>query len=483
MKTQMQSLLLVLACASLPVMTAAAQTFTTLHSFNSTNDGAYAAAGLIISGNTLYGTTYQGDTNGTVFAVNADGTGFTTLHNFSATVYDGSANTNSDGADPKGGLILSGSTLYGTANGGGTTGNGTVFAVNTDGTGFTTVHNFTGVSGGNSPFAGLILSGSTLYGTVYGGGTYGFGAVFAVNTDGSDFTILHSFNSTNDGAYPVAGLVLSGNTLYGTVDQYGPNDGGTVFAVNTNGSDFTVLCSLYYNGVNGANPVSGLIISSNILYGTLSAGGTSGNGTVFAVSTNGTDFTTLHNFSADSYNGSTFTNNDGANPKAGLILSGNTLYGTATYGGPNGNGTVFVINTNGTGFTNLYSFVALPSGESGPGSPPPPPQTNSSGAYPYAGLILSGSTLYGTAYGGGNSADGTVFSFALLPPPPPSLNIVPVTGNNQSVIYWPGSGNYVLQSTTNLVSPNWVTATDAVPVNAFTVSNTLPARYFRLQSP
>ena len=60
------------------------------------------------------------------------------------------------------------------------------------------------------------------------------------------------------------------------------------------------------------------------------SGGSSGNGTVFAVNTDGTGFTNLHSFTAASTNGLIpSTNSDGANPEAGLILSGNTLYGTA----------------------------------------------------------------------------------------------------------------------------------------------------------
>src|ERR1035437_10288545 len=78
-------------------------------------------------------------------------------------------------------------------------------------------------------------------------------------------------------------------------------------------------------------------------------------------------FTTLHSFTL--LNNS--TKSDGANPFAGLILSGNTLYGTAQYGGSSGQGTVFKVNTNGTGFTNLYSFTG-----------------GSDGSTPYAGLIL-----------------------------------------------------------------------------------------------
>src|SRR5438132_13817140 len=65
-------------------------------------------------------------------------------------------------------------------------------------------------------------------------------------------------------------------------------------------------------------------------------------------------FTTLHNFTA--LNSS--TNSDGARPPAGLISSGNTLYGTARQGGSSGDGTVFAVTTNATGFTNLHSFTS-----------------------------------------------------------------------------------------------------------------------------
>src|SRR6185503_7790121 len=167
--------------------------------------------------------------------VNTDGTSFTNLHNFTA--ISGSLFTNSDGANPFAALLLSGSTLYGTASGGGSSGNGTVFKINTDGTGFTNLHSFTGDSGSNAtvtnsdgaePHAGLILLGNTLYGTASGGGSSGNGTVFAVNTDGTGFTTLHSFTGS-DGDSPVAGLILSGNTLYGTARRGGSWGMGTVF--------------------------------------------------------------------------------------------------------------------------------------------------------------------------------------------------------------------------------------------------------------
>ena len=450
-----------------------AQTFTTLHSFASgVNDGASPYAGLILAGSTLYGTTVTGGSSdsGTVFAVNTNGTGFTTLHGFT---------NGSDGAYPYGGLILSGTTLYGTATWGGSSGEGTVFKIKTDGTGFTTLHSFTAIPGplytnsdGAQPYAELILSGNTLYGTTEFGGSSGEGTVFKVNTNGTSFTNLHSFTalsgifqSNSDGAEPQTGLILSGNTLYGTAVVGGTSGNGTVFKLNTDGTGFTTLYGFSDSGVSdGVNPYATLILSGNTLYGTAAYGGSSGYGTVFAINTNGTGFTNLHSFTSGS---------DGVHPYAGLILSGNTLYGTASAGGSSGNGTVFAVNTDGTGFTNLHSFTALDTATF---------TTNSDGADPFVGLILSGNILYGTAAGGGSSGKGTVFSFSL--PPPPQLTIIRYGTN--VVLSWPtNAAGFTLQSTTNLVSPLvWITNSPAPTVvnGQNTVTNPISGtkKFYRL---
>src|ERR1035437_1639580 len=208
----------------------------------------------------------------------------------------------------------------------------------------------------------------------------GLGLIPAGRVTAQTFTTLHSFtllnNSTNsDGARPYAGLILSGNTLYGTAFQGGSSGNGTVFDVQTNGTGFRNRHSFNYS--DGANPYAGLILSGNTLYGTA----VGPYGTVFKINPNGTGFTNLYNFTAFSNS----TNRDGANPYAGLILSGNTLYGTAKQGGNSGKGTVFAVNTNGTGFTNLHSFTQLSVPYTG---------TNSDGANLVGGLILSGNTLY-----------------------------------------------------------------------------------------
>ena len=119
-------------------------------------------------------------------------------------------------------------------------------------------------------------------------------------------------------------------------------------------------------------------LSGSTLYGTTRDGGPGEAGTVFAINTDGTGFTNLYIF------GSLQFAADGAIPQASLILSGSRLYGTTVYGGENSAGVIFAINTDGTGYTNFYNFSALVN------------NTNSDGANPFGSLLSSGSTLYGT---------------------------------------------------------------------------------------
>jgi len=205
---------------------------------------------------------------------------------------------------------------------------------------------------GALPYGGLILSGDTLYGTASAGGSSGAGVIFSVNANGSNFTTLHSFTpldplaATNaDGAFPASGLALSNGVLYGTTYAGGYGGRGTVFSIQTNGVGFVVLHNFSatdpLTGTNsdGASPCSALALSGSNLYGTAAAGGAGAAGTVFSVSTNGTQFQTIHAFPA--VDSSTGTNFDGALPVAGVLPVGNSLYGTTFSGGPGGVGTVF----------------------------------------------------------------------------------------------------------------------------------------------
>jgi uncharacterized repeat protein (TIGR03803 family) len=373
------------------------------------NDGMTPLGGLAVSGSTLYGTAQSGgpDAVGTVFSLSTSGGNFALLHTFSTLIDD----TNYDGAEPMAGLVVSGNQLFGTADVGGVWGAGTLFALNTDGSNFTVLHSFTGLypdgSGPNSP---LTLSSNTLYGTAYFGGDPGSGSVFSVNTDGSDFETIYNFTGLDDGSSPLGGVILSGGVLYGTASYGGAPNFGTVFAVNTDGTGFTLLHSFsietntdpnadFPTNSDGAVPESSLILSGNTLYGTTSQGGLYGGGTVFAVNTNGSGFTVLHHFSAlgTSLNNAA-KNSDGFSPRAGLIVAGSTLYGTAGLGGANAVGTVFSLHTDGSDFVTLTSFTADPL---------------TGGDFPAAPLVLSGTTLYGTSDSGGKGETGTVFDVAL----------------------------------------------------------------------
>jgi len=392
-------------------LAANAQTLTILHQFGATaGDGKNPEASLTLVGSRLYGTTYSGGTNlyyGTVFAINTDGSGYTILHQFGATA--------GDGKNPEASLTLVGSTLYGTTSIGGT-GNdaGTVFAINIDGSGYTILDDFQYPTvGGFNPEASMTAVGSTLYGTTVGGGTNGVpqeaGIVFAINTDLSGYTILHEFGPFAYGGEPHASLTLVGSTLYGTTS---------------------------IGGTNSDDAASGV---------------------VFAISTDGSGFTILHEFPA--------TDSDGYSPLASLTLVGsNTLYGT-TAGSiyPEG-GTVFAINTDGSGYTILHQFGA----------------TGSDGADPAASLTLVGSTLYGTTVGGGTNSVGTVFALGL--PAPPSMGIT--TAGNQIVISWPTNATgYALKSIASL-SGSWSNVSSGITVvgTNYVFSSTMSgkAAFFRV---
>ena len=415
---------------------ASAQTLTTLHPFSpldplfANQDGAYPSSSLVLSQNTLYGTANQGGNagRGTLFKIKIDGTGFSPIYVFTAT--DLNSGVNSDGAFPLAGVVLDGSTLYGTASSGGAAANGTVFKVNTNGSGFVTLHAFsasdpsTGANtDGAAPWANLIVSSNTLYGTTTRGGASDSGTVFKLNTNGTSFVTLHSFSAldqssqtNSDGAYPLGGLTLSGNTLYGTTYRGGTTGTGTVFKINTDGSAFTVL----HNNDGGSR--AGLVLVDNALYGTTESGGSLGGGTIFKLGADGSGFTNLQNFATAS----------GSGPWGELALVNNVLYGTTYSGGASALGSVFRMNLDGSGFEDIYSFSGINDGD-----------------HPQAAPLVSGDQVYGTTSEGGQGGVGTVFKLSLGQTNGLQLAIA-LAGKNV-IVSWPaGAATSVLQSTVSL---------------------------------
>jgi hypothetical protein len=180
----------------------------------------------------------------------------------------------------------------------------------------------------------------------------------------------------------------------------------------------------------------------------------------------------LHSFRTISDSRAYFgTNNDGAYPYVGLVLAGNTLYGRTPAGGSSGVGTIFAVNTNGTGFANVHNFAY------------------NDDLFPNAGLTLAGNTLYGTTLDYfADGYDDTLFSLSFRPQ-------LTVTLSGASVILsWPTNvagfdyTGYTLQSTTNLVSPTvWAPVSPAPLVvngqNTVTNSISVNNRFYRLIRP
>jgi uncharacterized repeat protein (TIGR03803 family) len=323
---------------------------------------------------------------GAVAAPSAGAQTFTVIHNFTG---------GSDGANPLAGFLIDGTTLYGTASSGGTSRLGVVFALNESGE-ETVLHEFKGGADGASPEGQLVMDkAGNLYGTTTSGGASDAGTVFELTRQGKE-TVLYSFKGKADGANPVAGLAIdkAGN-LYGTTTEGGASKAGTVFELEVPkvaGSKWTekVLHS-FGQDKDGASPVAGVTLdASDNLYGTTSAGGTYGYGTVFQMtpSSSGWKESVLHDFELQS---------DGGVPYAGLVLdSEGDLYGAATdggAGGANGGGTVFELRQadGGWTFTVLYRL----SGWGVSGS--------------YRDLLLVSGKIYASTHCDGTNNAGTVY--------------------------------------------------------------------------
>ena len=225
------------------------------------------------------------------------------------------------------------------------------------------------------------------------------------------FTSLLSFSVTN-GANPAAGLVQGrdGN-FYGTAPNGGPNSNGTVFAISPDGSFFTNFYN-FTGGTNGAGPFGGLIVGADgSFYGTTYGGGASNVGTVFRISTNGVPSSLGF-----------LSGTNGANPDVALVQAPDgSFYGGAKYGGPypnttqggTGYGSIFRITTNGA----LSTPVLFDS-------------TN--GANPSSLVLGRDGNFYGTTAWGGNISSfnlgyGTVFR---LSPDGTFTNLYKFTGGN-----------------------------------------------------
>ena len=329
----------------------------------------------------LYGTTTSWSVSPTVFRLELDGSGFTTVYTFASGVQPKLIEASDDvfyGADPYG---------------------GSVFRLNRDGSGYSDVHIFAAADG-TYPFDTVIEGpDGALYGTTAYNGPNFDGTVFRLTKDGTSYTVLHSCGYGDGGPRSLMKRLTAGSAgqLHGVSVYQGANGEGCLFKLDTNGANYQVTWSFSPSGGDGYDPgefgldgANGLLEASDgRLYGVTAQGGSSDLGTVFSMNMDGSGYQLLHQFSG--------TNGEGTAPIAGLVEGkDHALYGSTSTDPINYAGAIFKISMDGSEFQVLHTFGG---------------SLNNDGASPQGSLVQdTNGVLYGvTGYGGANCG-GTVFS-------------------------------------------------------------------------
>ena len=376
--------------------------------------GSYPQGTLTISGDTLFGVTKLGGPTsvGNIFRVKTDGTGYKDIYDFSGT----------DGQNPTGSLVLIGNVLYGITRNGGALNGGNIFSIHTDGKGFKDLHDFGGPDGAFAN-GGLTLSGNLFYGVTSWGGQYNSGTVFSIHTDGTGFKKMTDLGYSNTGT-----LKLSGRTLFGMSTDL--NSMGSILAFyldSTRNDSITRWIQLHvFSLYDGGAPYGSLTISGRTLFGMTTKGGNIVGG-VFSVDSTGNGFKVLGN----DFNG---VPPHPSTAYGDVLLSGKTLYGMTSKGGANDGGLIFSIDTDATGFTDIFDFN--------------PVCISSPGCSPMGSLILSKGVLYGVTESGGQYSKGTILKFDLGPG---SAGIGEMNNPEASVTLYPNPSKdqFVIEAKTN----------------------------------
>lgn len=393
MKTYKLLVITILLVAGMLVTSASAEyIYSVLHEFQGgENDGLAPYTGnLTLYDGALYGMTSLGGTynQGAIFKYQLATGNFSLLHSFTG--------TGTEGKRPLGGLTLSGGVFYGTTMIGGIGGFGTVFKINPDGTGFTTLLGLERYVQGALLYGDPTVSG----GKIYAGTRGDNGTVFSMNLDGSGFSTLYAGGAVEYGALPIAGDYI-----------FGAGADGTIFKVKTDGSESAILHTFgEIDPTDGIYATSAMILSGDgTLYGMTSNGGDFGGGTIFKIKQDGSDYSILYDFGS--------IPNDGLTPGGSLTLSGDILYGTTTAGGDSNLGTMFKINLDGSGYSIIHSFDSAMLGK-----------------VPAGNLLISGDFIYGvTSEGGAAGNGGVLFSYGPastgdVPEPSTLLLLLPFIG-------------------------------------------------------
>ncbi|HWC65947.1 MAG TPA: choice-of-anchor tandem repeat GloVer-containing protein, partial [Thermoanaerobaculia bacterium] len=266
-----------------------------LHRFGTVPfDGLRPLGRLLYSGGRLYGTTSAGGAGarGTLFALEADGTGYEILHDFGARA--------GDGMDPRAGVTAFSGRLWGTTFVGGRRGSGTVFSFDPEKREYAVVVDFDPSSStGFHPDEPVAFADGRGFGIASEGGAAGKGAIFSFLPDGSAVAGVHAFDvSVSNGYLPDGPLTASGSVLYGVTDGGGPKGVGIVYAVGSDGGGFRIVHAFGGGSADGAEPAGALLVADGVIYGTTAFGGAADWGVAYALKDGG-DFSVLHSFPTD----------------------------------------------------------------------------------------------------------------------------------------------------------------------------------------
>jgi uncharacterized repeat protein (TIGR03803 family) len=387
-------------------------------------------------------TSIGGHKGGVLFSINTDGSGYQILHNFGGTLPAGAGATGADGYEPLANLTAFNGKLYGTTPFGGPLGGGIIFSINADGSAYTVVHVFGNADpihqfddGAIPNYGSLVPLNNKLYGIASAGGRPlvqggGNGVLFSIDPNGNNYTKVHVFDFGPTTATYNLGLVTDGSVFYGATGAGGPSNDGTLYALNVDGSNFHLLHT-FTAATEGFDPLYGLTLVNGTLLGVTPTGGPNSGGALFSLNTDGSNFTIRKAFTTHPIA------NDGYFPMGPLLKVGNRLYGTTTVGGPGFGltmspvGTVFSVALDGTDFQNLYTFNGLIV------------NNKKDGSNVYGALASDGTKLYGVTGNGGTAGVGTIFSVPLngnggsqtdKPRIEVSLNGDPITSNQAAAV-------------------------------------------------
>lgn len=221
---------------------------------------------------------------------------------------------------------------------------------------------------------------TTLWSTTPTGGAAGVGVIYSIMSDGSNMQVQYNFLSDGiDGNTPSAGLTQVGSLLYGLTSAGGTTGNGTLYSIDPVSGAYQKLVDL--TGDNGSSPLGALTLYNGLLYGTTTAGGAGGMGVIFSYDPVAGVYTDIYDLSQTT----------GGSPSASLTLLSNQFFFTTTGGGLNGSGTLAVYTPASNTCTDLYDFA--------------------SGIYVPCDLIFYNNLLYGFNTNGGQSSGGQLFSF------------------------------------------------------------------------